>query len=118
MISKQWWTGMEFVMLTNELAEVFNIPQEAGLLITSVSEYGGIGNKLGLRGGYLKATIEGKELLIGGDIILAIAGIELNSPKAFAEVRKKLFSLKETDSFTIRFLRAGKVQSEVLLGKD
>lgn len=118
MESRNWWTGMEFVLLTDKLAQVFNLPQPAGLLVTSVSEYGGIANKLGLRGGYLRATIEGKELLIGGDIILAIAGIELSSPEAFTEVRKKLYSLKESDSFTIRFLRAGKVHSEVLIGKD
>ena len=118
MESRNWWTGMEFVLLTDKLAQVFNLPQPAGLLVTSVSEYGGIANMLGLRGGYLRATIEGKDLLIGGDIILAIAGIELSSPEALTEVRKNLYSLKESDSFTIRFLRAGKVHSEVLIGKD
>lgn len=118
MESRNWWTGMEFVLLTNELAKVFNLPQAAGVLVTSVSEHGGIGNKLGLKGGYLKATIEGKDLLIGGDIILSIAGIELSTPESFIELRDKLYSLKDTDSFSVKFLRAGRIQSEVLLGKD
>lgn len=118
MESRNIWTGMEFVLLTNELAEVFNLPQAAGVLVTSVSERGGIGNQLGLRGGYLNATIEGKDLLIGGDIILSIAGIELSTPEAFIELRNKWFSLTDSDSFTVKYLRAGKIQSGVFFGKD
>jgi serine protease Do len=118
MESRNIWTGMEFVLLTNELARVFNLPQAAGVLVTTVSERGGIGNKLGLKGGYLKTTIEGRELLVGGDIILSIAGIELSTPEAFLELREKWYSLTDSDSFTVKYLRAGKIQSGVFIGKD
>lgn len=118
MESRNIWTGMEFVLLTDELARVFNLPQAAGVLVTTVSERGGIGNKLGLKGGYLKTTIEGRELLVGGDIILSIAGIELSTPEAFLELREKWYSLTDSDSFTVKYLRAGKIQSGVFIGKD
>jgi len=53
------WTGMESIMLTDVLADAFNLPQDAGLLVLSVSSKG-LGNKMDLKGGFIKATIAGK----------------------------------------------------------
>lgn len=102
------WSGMEFVMLQNELADVFNLPQEAGILVLTVASKG-LGDKLGLKGGFVNATIEGKPLLIGGDILLEIAGIKLVSEEAVISLREKIVSLREGGSYTVKYLRAGKV---------
>ena len=56
MEQKSVWSGMEFAFLEGEMADVFNLPQDAGLLVLSVTSKG-LGNKLGLRGGYIKAII-------------------------------------------------------------
>ena len=102
------WSGMEFVFLQNELAAVFNLPQKAGVLVLSVTSKG-LGNKLGLKGGYINATIEEKPLLIGGDVLLEIAGVKLISEEAIISLREKIHNLKKGEGFTVTYLRAGKV---------
>ncbi|OIQ41288.1 MAG: hypothetical protein BM563_00965 [Bacteroidetes bacterium MedPE-SWsnd-G1] len=102
------WSGMEFVFLQNELASIFNIPQDAGILVQSVAS-NGLGDKLGLNGGYINATIEGKPILVGGDILLEIAGVKLDSEEAIISLREKIVTLKEGSSYAVKYLRAGKI---------
>lgn len=102
------WSGMEFTMLEEELADVFNLPQDGGVLVLSVTSKG-LGNKIGLVGGYVNATIEGKSLLLGGDILLEIAGVKLVNTDAVISLRKKISNLKDGESYSVKFLRAGKV---------
>ena len=107
MNQKSIWSGMEFAFLEGEMAEVFNLPQEAGLLVLSVTSKG-LGNKLGLRGGYINATIEGSSLLIGGDILLEIAGVKLENAESLDLLKKKMV-IFENSNFEVKYLRAGKV---------
>ena len=107
MTQKNRWSGMEYVYLENEMAEVFNIPQKAGLLVLSVASKS-LGNKIGLRGGYINATIEGSSILIGGDIILEIAGIKIDSTESLVLLREKLVVFDRMD-YTVKYLRSGKV---------
>jgi len=109
MEQKNIWSGMEYAFLENQMAEIFNIPQKAGLLVLSVASKG-LGGQLGLRGGDVKAVIEGSPLLIGGDIILEIAGIQLNDLKSLELLRKKMILFKNFD-YEVKYLRAGKIYS-------
>ena len=68
----------------------------------------GLGNKLGLRGGYINATIEGSSLLIGGDILLEIAGVKLENAKSLDLLKKKMV-IFENSNFEVKYLRAGKI---------
>ncbi|MFD1294859.1 S1C family serine protease [Lutibacter holmesii] len=110
------WTGMEFLILSDELAEVFNLPQEAGLLVLSVTSKG-LGSKMGLRGGYMKAVIEGQEMLIGGDVILEVAGIQLNSSEGMKMLRNKMSTFKKGETYLVKYLRAGEVRMKAMLHK-
>ncbi len=109
-----FWSGMEFILLRDEMAGVFNLPQKGGLLVLSVSSKG-FGNKVGLRGGYIKAVIEGTELLIGGDIILEIAGVTLDNAESALKLRNKLTSFKKGDGYTVRFLRDGEYMTKIVI---
>lgn len=108
MEGNQYWSGIESVLITNELADVFNLPQDAGVLVLSVSSEG-LGSKIGLRGGYINATIEGSPLLIGGDIILEVAGIKIENEYSGIKVREKLTQLKEGEKFSIKYYRNGQI---------
>jgi len=108
------WSGAEYVYLDGDMASAFNIPQKAGLLVTTVSK-GGILNKLGLRGGFIKTEIEGTELLIGGDIILSIAGLEVDDPIFVLNLRKKIFSLGTGDTYTVKYYRQGQVRNAFVI---
>jgi len=107
MEQKSVWSGMEFAFLEGEMADVFNLPQEAGLLVLSVTSIG-LGNKLGLKGGYIKAIIEGAPLLIGGDIILEIDGITLENAESLNLLKRKMVIFENMD-FEVKYLRAGKI---------
>ena len=105
MNQKNIWSGMEFAFLEGEMADVFNLPQEAGLLVLSVTSKG-LGNKLGLRGGFINATIEGSKLLIGGDILLEIAGVKLENSESLELLKKKMIIFDNTN-FEVKYLRSG-----------
>lgn len=106
------WSGMEFAFLSGTIAEAFNLPQPTGLLVLSVSSKG-LGNKLGLRGGYLQANIEGSDLLIGGDVLLEIGGIKLDGAEAILLLRQKMVIFENMD-LTVKYYRAGKIETVVI----
>jgi serine protease Do len=104
-----FWSGMDAVLLQDSLARVFNIPQPAGLLVQQVAE-GSPAAALGLRAGTWKATIGTEQMVVGGDIILDVAGIEI-TPNAgsFDRMLATLAKLRPGDSLVARVLRGGKV---------
>lgn len=106
---RHFWTGIEASLLEGPAAEVFNIPQPAGLLVQSVAA-GSPAEKLGLREGYIKAVIEEQTLLVGGDIILEIAGNPIRPSVAqFQEVQRRLNQLRPGETVHFKVLRAGRI---------
>lgn len=102
------WSGMETYLLNGNMARVLNVPQDTGLLVTNVSTKGAA-SQLGLRGGDIPSTIDGTELLIGGDIILDIAGITLENTNSFFLIREKLEEYKNGDLIKMSILRNGRI---------
>jgi S1-C subfamily serine protease len=106
---KAFWSGLEFYHVTGEVAAALNLPQPAGLLIKSVAK-GSPGEAVGLRPGTLSSTVDGKEMLLGGDVILEVAGIPIaEDPAPLAKIRQQMNTLKSGDSYGARILRAGKI---------
>jgi serine protease Do len=102
------WTGMNSIVLTGDVAKALNIPQESGLLVLSLSSKGSA-SKIGLRGGFIDATIDGVELLIGGDIILNYAGFNFSQLNVQNLINEKLETYKKGDSVSMTILRQGKI---------
>jgi len=102
------WGGMESILLDGNLAKALNLPQEAGLLITSLSSKGSA-SALGLKGGYISAIIEETELTIGGDIILELGGITIKDINSIFQIRKKIAEAQKGDVITMTILRNGKI---------
>ena len=100
------WTGMESLLLTKELAYLLNVPQQSGLLVLSVSSKGA-GALLGLKGGIIPAQIGGKEILLGGDVILEIAGIKFEHKNSAYLIKKKMATYAKGDKVSITILRGG-----------
>jgi serine protease Do len=103
-----FWSGMQSVLISGNIAKALNVPQKTGLLVINVSSKG-TARELGLVGGYIKATIDGKQLLIGGDIILNVAGITFDDTNSFFQIRKKLDEFKKGENIQITILRNGKI---------
>jgi hypothetical protein len=56
------------------------------------------GRRPGLRGGNLPPVIGGEQLMLGGDIILAVEGIELAKPDSYEAIRRRLLTARAEDS--------------------
>ena len=102
------WTGMESIIITGNIAKVLNVPKESGLLILNLSSKG-MANKIGLRAGTIDATIDGLEIIIGGDIILDFAGTDFSTFDFRSKIKKKLKEYDKGDVIPITILRNGKI---------
>lgn len=103
-----FWSGMESVLISGNMVKALNVPQETGLLVVNVSSKGKA-RELGLVGGYIKANIDGTEILLGGDIILNVAGITIEDTNSFFLIRKKIEEFEEGEKIKVTILRNGKI---------
>ena len=89
---------------------VYTIEINVELLIQNVVK-GTDAYKGGLRGGFIKIKVLDSELYIGGDVILAINGISLDSEKSINDLKdlQNKFSLIKQDKIEVDVLREGKV---------
>jgi S1-C subfamily serine protease len=109
LMERKWtWVGMEGVVLTGELAEIFNVPGGSGFLVKVVPKESPAW-QMGLQGGDRTATIAGRDIVVRGDIVLAMAGITIKSEEDLPKIREKLGTMPTGQSFTASVLRAGQV---------
>ena len=105
---KSFWSGIEGMLVSGELAEILNVPQPAGYLVKAVAKDSPAW-LLGVQGGDRIAKIGGEEVVVRGDIILAIAGIQVGSPDSFFTVRERMQAMRPGDEIVIKVLRAGQI---------
>lgn len=104
------WFGIESFMLEGPMAEAFNLPQPAGLLVQSVAT-GSLAARLGLRGGSLPATVADVPLLLGGDVVLDVLGTTVTASESFMSTfLTALDRVKPGDPVTVRVWRGGKIE--------
>jgi serine protease Do len=69
---KPAWLGISGISLTPEVSQAIGLtPDTRGFLVIEVAA-GGPADKAGIRGGYKIENIDGREIAIGGDIIISI----------------------------------------------
>jgi serine protease Do len=79
------WTGIDAVFLDGpSISVLLNQDLEGALLIQRVAP-GSPAEKAGLRGGTIPATIGGRDILLGGDLILEFGGQEACHSECLAE---------------------------------
>lgn len=102
---KSFWSGVDGYFLSGELARVFNVPQPGGLLVQRVADNSPAA-LLGLRAGTMKATIEGENLIVGGDIVLEVQGIPFDRT-TYRKIRDRLSELNAGEIISVKVLRGG-----------
>jgi len=106
--NKPVWSGLDGIIIS-KLAEILNVPQPAGYLVQHVAK-NSIADRVGIIGGSVPTTINDTHFLLGGDIIIEMLGIKIESnTDTFKNIRKKLSLLKPDDEIVIKVLRRGKV---------
>ena len=113
---RSFWSGLEGRLLTNELADILNLPPRTlGYLVKSVAK-GSPAEAVGIKGGTKVANIDGEPLVVGGDIILKVQGIPVGSGVAeYEKIREALANLPSGAPMNTTVLRAGQVME--LTGK-
>jgi len=105
---RSFWSGLEGLMLNDELSDILNLPPKAtGYIIKNVAK-GSPAEQIGLRGANQVVVISGQEVPLGGDILLTVEGIPMraaNMPK----IRDQMNRAQSGQPFKITILRAGQV---------
>jgi serine protease Do len=105
---RSFWSGITTVALFEDLARALNVPQPVGVLIQRIAR-GSPAEQLGLRASTIPATIGGKSLLVGGDVILAVDGIVIESEQSYVRIQERLSRRTAGDEVTVLVLREGQV---------
>jgi S1-C subfamily serine protease len=103
------WAGLEGQVLSDQMSDLLNLPPgTTGYLIKNVSK-GSPADDAGVRGGTILATIGGEQIVLGGDILLSVEGIQAGSAANFAKIRDLLSGIPPGSPFKVSVLRAGRV---------
>ncbi len=101
------WSGMSYVYVTGPVARALNLPPaQSGLLVQRVVADSPAA-RLGLRGGQIAASIGGETMLLGGDVILSVAGVRVSSQRE-KRVLEAVSNLGDADELVVEVLRGGK----------
>jgi S1-C subfamily serine protease len=102
------WTGVDFFVVAGETARILNLPQAAGLLIQRVASDSAAA-KAGLRGGTRRMTVDGQSVLLGGDIVLAVNDIPLDSAENMQRAWDSIRMAPSGAMLRVKILRAGQI---------
>src|SRR5580765_8600659 len=105
---KMFWGALQGMLLTGRLASVFNVPAPAGFLVKTVAQ-GSTAWNMGLQGADGILTIGGKEVPVGGDIILSVDDIPVVSEENIEKIRNKVAGGAPGSTIKISVLRRGKI---------
>jgi S1-C subfamily serine protease len=108
--------GLDSLLLTGPMAEAFELPQPGGFLVKQVVK-GSFADQIGLRGGNRLGIVEGQQVVVGGDIILAVQGITTTSNADLGKVLKALEGLQPGQELRVTILRDAKVQDLTMTWK-
>lgn len=97
------WLGVTGKLVPDQVIHLFAFPLAKGLLVAHIDE-GSPAQKAGLRAGALNVIIEGEPWVLGGDVILAVNGLEITTMEQYAAMLK---TLEIGQTVTLRVLRNG-----------
>ena len=105
---RPFWSGVTWFEVSGELAQYLNVPQPFALLVEEVAK-GSPAEAIGLAPSRAVARLDGRDIPLGGDIVLGAMGIPLVDAESFQKVRDRWSQLRSGEEMTFRVLRAGRV---------
>ena len=109
------YLGISGQAVTDDVADAYNLPVEAGVLVESVTSSSGA-DRAGLEGGKTHVVVAGESYVLGGDIIVAFEGEKISS---IEELRDAISGKKPGDKVKLVIYRdASKTSVTVTLGRQ
>jgi S1-C subfamily serine protease len=103
---RPFWSGVSGHFITKESARILNVPPPGvGMLVQYVAKNSPAA-QMGLRGGTAKATFGGENVVLGGDVVLAVQGIPW-SIQNYEKIQEVVGSLNPGDLVNVKILRGG-----------
>jgi len=100
------WLGIIGKFVPDQVIDLFAVPLAKGLLVAHVEE-GSPAQKAGLRAGALNVVVDGEPWVLGGDIVQAVNGRDIQTVEQYAAMSK---TLEIGQTVTLRVLRNGAYQ--------
>lgn len=105
---RSFWSGMEGLALTDDVADLLNVPNRApGYIVKTVAK-DSPAEHIGLRGATQIARISGEDVPLGGDIIMSVEDIPATGDN-MERIHQALRRLAPGATFRVTILRAGEV---------
>jgi S1-C subfamily serine protease len=109
------YLGISGSTITAELARVFRLPVDEGVLVEDVSD-GSAAARAGLKGGTTDVVVAGESHVLGGDVIVAVGGRRVASTE---ELRDALARHKPGQTVNVQIHRGTKIETvPVMLGRQ
>ena len=109
------YLGIAGSTITPELARVFRLPVDEGVLIEDVAD-GSAAAKAGLKGGSTDVVVAGESHVLGGDVIVAVGGKRVGTAD---ELRDALAQHKPGQTVNVQIHRGTKIVTvPVTLGRQ
>jgi S1-C subfamily serine protease len=101
------YLGVSGTDIDSDIAEIMNLPNTTGFLVIQVTS-GSPAEEAGIRGGSILTEIDGREVELGGDVII---GIDNQSIRKIDDILSYLDREKKVgENVTLTILRNGQVQ--------
>jgi S1-C subfamily serine protease len=83
------WVGVSLRYIPRDVAQIFNWPVESGFLVEKIRP-GSAADTGGLRAGQVPSSVGGNEVVLGGDLIVRVNGVDTSSTEKVAQVLRAL----------------------------
>ena len=103
------FSGFIPFLLDEKQSYALNNTAGHGMLIQHVIP-GTLADKLGFKGGNVSVVIGRTPILLGGDILLEIAGHAITDLASAVKIKKRLTNFKKGDKVTFKYLRNGQIK--------
>jgi serine protease Do len=103
------FSGFIPFLLSEKQSYALNNAAGHGMLIQHVIP-GTLADKLGFKGGNINVVIGRKPVLLGGDIVLEIAGQPITDLESAVKIKQRLASFGKGDKISFKFLRNGLIK--------
>lgn len=106
------FSGLIPVLLNEQLSNAINNPYGYGLLVQQVIP-GTLADKLNFQGGHVNALFGTTPILLGGDIIVSIAGYPMKDIDSVLSLRERFSNYETGEAIVFKYLRNG-LEQEVI----
>lgn len=103
------FSGFIPMLLNEKQSYAINNAAGHGMLVQHVIP-GTLADKLGFKGGNLSVVIGRTPILLGGDILLEVAGRAVTDLASAVQIKKRLASFEKGDKITFKYLRNGQIK--------